>query len=404
MKMGRRKGLSIFVLGVGLCLFSQAFAGDMAYFSHQRSGANFMNEIPQKDRFRMAAQQGIHLIRLAPNKWLNGRKKAQQGNFLLGRKGQYHGVINKDLDRLEEVLNWANDYNIKVVLTTLSLPGSRWRQHNNGKQERELWKDFKYHQQVKDFWQTLARRFKDHPAVVGYNILNEPSPEKVKPVLENWTNKKAYDKWMKKVKGTPADLNLFYQEVVKAIREVDRKTPIMVDSGYYATPWAFEALQPIDDPYILYAFHMYEPYQYTNRLNKGKYVYPGKAMLGESLSKSVHWDKKKLAWFFKVISDWQKKYQVSNQHIFAAEFGVFRTNVGATAYLKDLMNIFNTHKWHWMFYSFREDSWMGMDYELGGRKKIPWKYWQAIKAKKVPGKEVYKGSKMFEAIRQAMPK
>ena len=31
---------------------------------------------------------------------------------------------------------------------------------------------------------------------------------------------------------------------------------------------------------------------------------------------------------------------------------------------------------HWAFYSFREDVWDGMDYELGAG-KLSWQYWQA---------------------------
>ena len=32
---------------------------------------------------------------------------------------------------------------------------------------------------------------------------------------------------------------------------------------------------------------------------------------------------------------------------------------------------------HWAFYSFREDAWDGMDYELGAA-KLPWHYWDAV--------------------------
>jgi hypothetical protein len=49
---------------------------------------------------------------------------------------------------------------------------------------------------------------------------------------------------------------------------------------------------------------------------------------------------------------------------------------GAADYLKDLMDIFNQNRWHWAFYSFREDTWDGMDYEIGNR-PLGWEYWKA---------------------------
>ena len=45
--------------------------------------------------------------------------------------------------------------------------------------------------------------------------------------------------------------------------------------------------------------------------------------------------------------------------------------------LADLVQAFNQRQWHWAFYAYREDTWTGMDYELG-TVRLGWKYWQAI--------------------------
>ena len=50
--------------------------------------------------------------------------------------------------------------------------------------------------------------------------------------------------------GAPADMNGLYARLVRAIREVDEETPIVVDCGVYATPWAMAGLLPIDDPRV----------------------------------------------------------------------------------------------------------------------------------------------------------
>jgi endoglucanase len=39
-------------------------------------------------------------------------------------------------------------------------------------------------------------------------------------------------KWYAKVENTPADLNRFNVEIVKAVREADKETPIVIDCGW----------------------------------------------------------------------------------------------------------------------------------------------------------------------------
>jgi hypothetical protein len=56
------------------------------------------------------------------------------------------------------------------------------------------------------------------------------------------------------------------------------------------------------------------------------------------------------------------------------EFGCSRKVEGVEKYLSDLIEIFNKNGWHWSFYSYREDVWDGMDYELGTG-KLPANYW-----------------------------
>ena len=98
---------------------------------------------------------------------------------------------------------------------------------------------------------------------------------------------------------------------MKAIREVDAETPIILDSGFYATAWAFKVLEPVLDDKTIYSFHMYEPY------------------------------------------------------------------------------------------SFREDTWPAMDYELG-TEKPSWKYWDAIEHGRIPGPGVYKANPLSSLLKAAI--
>jgi hypothetical protein len=158
----------------------------MAYWDTPRQGANFFNEVESAERFVAAQRAGIQLVRLAPNKWLNGRPAAERGDFLLGRPEKFTALHEGDLARLKQVLDDAEAAKVKIVLTMLSLPGSRWKQHNQGVQELALWQDFSRQAEAIECWRQLAAALRSHPAIVGYDVLNEPAPERVRPRFVDW--------------------------------------------------------------------------------------------------------------------------------------------------------------------------------------------------------------------------
>jgi hypothetical protein len=116
---------------------------------------------------------------------------------------------------------------------------------------------------------------------------------------------------------------------------------------------------------------MYEPYSYTTHKNHGKYTYPGK-IDGEI------WGREKLKNYMSAVGNFQKRHKILSNRILVGEFGCFRMARGVPIYFEHLTSIFAENKWHWAFYSFREDTWEGMDYELGD-KQLPLAYWQALK-------------------------
>jgi endoglucanase len=346
----------------------------LAFWDKQHKGADYHNQVPTKDWWLAAKAAGINVVRLFPNNWAT-----KQRDFLLGNADHYDKLDEQDLQQLKAVLDEAQAAGIKVVITTVSLPGARWRQQNGDKDDLRLWRDFQYHTQAAAFWRDLAARLKDHPAVVGYNILNEPHPERTTHFDDFWWED--FPTWYAKVEHTPADLNLFYTKVVAAIRQVDRATPIVLDSGLYATPWAFKYLKPQRDKKILYSFHMAEPYAYTTRrINNGRYSYPGVVVVhGEGDRRiEINWNAEELERFLNPIALWQQQYHVPAARIFIGEFGCSRTVPGAATYLSDLINIFNRHGWHWAFYQFRSDgAWTDRDYEYGPKPPGA-AYWDAI--------------------------
>ena len=144
--------------------------------------------------------------RLAYDKW-----DSDSRDFLLGNADHYDGLVESDLKRLKEVLGWAATADIGVVVTPLTLPGARWAQNNDGAFDNRLWEDKAYWQQAADFWRDLAQELKDDPAVVAYNIVNEPAPERSTGAAENTAPGEtgSFVHWYQQYQGTSRDLPAF---------------------------------------------------------------------------------------------------------------------------------------------------------------------------------------------------
>jgi len=377
---GARGSATLLALLLGLALDASARTAPRpaSYWDAQRKGANWFNRTPTRDWLVAAKAAGIEVVRLAPNKWKSARR-----DFLIGDADKYEGIVDADFATLKEVLDQANEVGVKIVLTTLSLPGARWKQQNDDKLDLRLWRDDGYQAQAAAFWRDLARRLAGHPAVVGYNILNEPTPERTTPGTGGSPEQLAA--WYAKVKGTPADLNRFNARVVAAIRDVDKEMPIVLDTGQWASPDAISYLTPVADDRVLYSVHMYEIYEFTSQQAMNRAAsYPGKVWRewGDT-KKEMTLDAAELERILSPVVAWQKRYGVPSDRVFVAEFGCRRTAKGAARYMEDLTRLFDRQRWHWAFYSFREDVWDAMDYELGTA-PVDEKYWQAIERGETP--------------------
>ena len=356
---------------------SVAAEDKMQFWDKQQKGANIFNEEISRDNIKAAKKYGIAFIRLAPDKFASDAR-----DFLIGDADNYQGLVPEDLKKLEGILDMFYEERMPVLITVLSLPGSRWRQNNEGKDDLRIWSDKRFQNQAAIFWQDLSEEIARHPAVVGFNILNEPHPERLYS-QENLNEAKQNE--------IQSMLFNFYNLVIGSIRKADKNIPIILDSSTYADPKPFQKLKKHEDEKVLYSFHMYEPYAYTNRkLNEGKFQYPG-------LVNGVYWDYKALKEYMRAVVAFQKLNNVSSNRILVGEFGGHRMSKGLSSYFEDLTEFFNENGWHYAFYAFREDTWDGMDYELGDR-KMPWSYWQALERGDKPVVDRNSDTPSFKAI------
>lgn len=338
------------------------FAADlMSFWDQPAKGGNVFNAAPKDAAYYGAlAETGATWARVTFSKW-----KGQDRDFLMGNADGYKALVAEDLAVLRAELDAAHAAGLKVVVAPLTLPGGRWSQQNGGAYDDRIWADPAFQAQAVQFWADLAAALNDHPAIAAYNILNEPAPEKESGGIENGSDQELRD-WQAAQAGSSRDLVTFYETVIAAIREVDPVTPVMVDAGWYANPRSLATWpKALPDDRVLYAFHMYEPYAAASAPNMRRDAplrYPG--VTTEYAGQETNWDRQVVASHIGAAFDWAEEQGLPDTRIVAAEFGCMRRWADCGTYLTDVIDAIEDRGGHWAFYSFREDEWEGMDYEL----------------------------------------
>ena len=349
------------VLSAFLTWHTPVTADPLTFWDQKQRGANsFNNAPPDKAYFAALADTGATWVRLVFSKW-----DSNERDFLIGSADTYDGLVAADVAVVQNVLDVADAAGIGVVLTPLTVPGSRWIQQNDGQFDDRLWSDPVHADQFVAFWRDVAVEFAGHPAIVAYNLLNEPVPEKTTGLPEN-AAMEVYQKWQADHAGGTRDLPALYTRTIAAIREIDAQTPIMLDAGFYANPRALATWPaPMADNRVLYSVHMYEPYAATSPRNLRRDTplrYPGTTLT--YAGEQQVWGRDQVAAHLQIGFDWAASHGIPSNRVVLSEFGCMRRWVDCGTYLTDVIDAAEAADVHWAFYAFREDEWDGMDYEL----------------------------------------
>lgn len=247
---------------------------------------------------------------------------------------KYTAWLDGKLDELEQALDACRRYGILLVIDLHSPPGGRMPNR-----DLVLLNERKYLDAFVACWAKIARRFKGHQAVWGYDLVNEP------------------------VQNRPAGaggIDYLDAQVLaaRAIRAIDPDTPIIIEVDHWCSAEGFKYIEPVDVPRVIYQVHMYWPGQFTHQGVHGSHVgveYPG--VIG-----GMQVDKEALRRHLAPVREFQLAHNV---HIFAGEFSAIRWAPGQSAfhYLKDCIDIFEEYGWDWTYHAFRE--WDGWSVEHG---------------------------------------
>jgi hypothetical protein len=212
-----------------------------------------------------------------------------------------------------------------------------------------VWQDQAAQDAWVDMWRYTARRYKDDPIVVGYDLMVEPNANEVgshalNDPLDVWDPQEFYDTYG----GTLYDWNQLYPRISDAIRQVDASTPILIGGmGYSAVEW-LPYLQPTGDPRTVYIVHQYAPHVYTHQAPPAANTYPGEFDTDWD-GEDDQFDKGWLENLLSTVDDFASTHGVP---VAVNEFGVVRWVPGAAGFMDDQMDLFeqrglNHALWLW---------------------------------------------------------
>lgn len=248
---------------------------------------------------------------------------------------EFANWVKSECDLLDKMLPYCEKYGVLVCLDLHTSPGGR-----DKSLKARMFEHKEYQDAFIDTWVKLVTKYKDSPAIWGYDLLNEPCETAIpegKGIL-NWRD--------------------LAEKTAQIIRKIDPVKPIIVEPAPWGGPEPLEFFEPINASNVVYSVHMYIPHQFTHQgvgTNKIGFEYPGKI-------NGVYWDKEKLREALRPAIEFQQDFGVQ---LYLGEFSAIRwaPNNSAVRYLKDVIDIFEENGWDWAYHAYRE--WSGWSVEHG---------------------------------------
>lgn len=239
---------------------------------------------------------------------------------------EYDRWLEGALKHLDGILPTCEKIGLRVYVDLHTPPGGR-----NQWYDCRLFEKPVYQEKFVAVWQQMARRYRGKAAVVGFDLVNEPSEGKVAKGCERW----------------PA----LALRAAKAIRAIDPDRTLVYEPAPWGGPEPFKDLQPLPLTNVVYSFHYYLPMEFTHQ---GVFDRPA-GIRYPGVIKGKKWDRERIQQTIAPVVAFQKAHKVP---IYVGEFSAPRWAPGGNEWLRDVIDVWEEHGWSWAYHAFREwDGW-----------------------------------------------
>lgn len=172
-------------------------------------------------------------------------------NYRLFTNEDYLGKndASRGFQLLDKIIGWCKKENIYVILDMHAAPGGQTGDNIDDSYGYPfLFESEEARLLTKNIWKSIAAKYKNEPAVLGYDLLNEP--------IAHYFSKDSLNSLL-----VP-----FYKELTKEIRKVDKNHILFFGGAQWNTN--FDVFQETLDPNAVYTFHLYKDQPFKGSIKR----------------------------------------------------------------------------------------------------------------------------------------
>ena len=248
---------------------------------------------------------------------------------------EYFAWIDSRLGNLKDVLDWAHERGMRVAVDLHSPPGGKHA--IDGVRTMNMFFEERFADAFVEAWRRIARRVKGHPAIYGYDLVNEPEHRMPVP----------FSYWE------------LQRRAAEAVRAIDPDTAIIVESNLSDNAEAYRYLSPLAMDNVIYQVHLYKPYEFTHQGISGNPLFDSSGPLAYP-SRERGWDHDFLRAILAPVRAFQEKHRA---RIYAGEFSAASWAPGADLWLRDAIDLFEEFGWDWTYLAFRASNVFSVEHE-----------------------------------------
>lgn len=270
------------------------------------------------------------------------------GIFAWNSEDPPYGIKQQNIDGTDLLVNYCRQAGIYYTIAVRSGPGAydTYQESEGITGESRIWeKDNTIEQDLyAKMLGDIVQRYSGDSLFVGLVLVVEPRP-KVRLIPAN--KSETYKFFLETVFNVHMDD--VYKVFVDYIRTIDPEIPLIAENFAYSTPELFPSYE-INDPYIIYSTHNYQPKEYTNAEVPYSAAYPG-AYWNLTFLAQKFYDKD----FFEntIFARVFEFEEQTGKPVLLGEFGMFNPQHGAQQYIGDVLDICVESGWHFALWDWR---------------------------------------------------
>jgi len=184
-----------------------------------------------------------------------------------------YDTLSTSITSTDIIVNFCRQAGIHYVIAVRSGPGAydTYLESSNQTGESRIWNNGNVTEQTlyANMLKMIVQRYSGDSLFVGINLVVEPRP-KVRYIPANQSS--VYKAYLENIYHIHMDS--VYKQFVHQIRTVDVKIPIILENFAYSTPELFPPYT-VEDKYLIYSTHNYQPVQYSKATPEFTQTYPG---------------------------------------------------------------------------------------------------------------------------------